>query len=145
DGAMVTWTQRGAGDSGNRVAIRASALGSFAAPEAISDCAVGVLLDGSGREHLDSAARVGLDAGGRALAVFGNGCGAGAYAARRPVGGPWAPAFAVARPAAQYAGFRILSIGVSDAGEGVVAWSAQPLDAPSFDDAVLRVTLLPAP
>ena len=143
DAAVVTWTQRAAGDSGNRVAIRASATVEFTAPEAISACATGVQPDGSGREHLDSAARAGLDRSGRALAIFGNGCGNGLGAAWRSAGAPRAP-FQLAPATSRHNAFKIVSMGVSDAGEGVVAWSVAPPDPPSLDDAALRVAVLPA-
>ena len=145
DAAIVSWTQRSRGDAGNRIAVRQAAGGHFAAPEAISRCAPGVSAGGSGRDNLDTAAHAALDAAGRAVAIFTDGCGGGVAGARRPPGGPWQPPFGVAPPPTTNAAVRLLAAGVSDAGEAVAAWWNQLRDAPGFDDAALDATVLPAP
>jgi len=144
DAAIVSWTQRAAGDDGNRVAIRAARGARFAPAEEISPCASGAQPNGSGRDHLDSAAHAALDGSGRAVAVFSGSCGYGVGAARRPAGGPWQPPFGL-QTQAETGAFRILSVGVSDAGEAVTAWWKQGPDAAGFDDAQLNVAVLPTP
>jgi hypothetical protein len=98
DAAIVSWTRRSRGDAGNRIAVRPAAGGHFAAPEAISPCAPGVSAGGSGRDNLGTAPHSALDAAGRTIAIFANGCGGGVGAARRPAGGLWQPAFGVTPP-----------------------------------------------
>jgi len=144
DAAIVSWTQRVRGDAGNRVAIRAAGGARFARAEEISPCAAGAQPNGSGRDHLDSAAHAALDGNGRAVAVFGGTCDDGVGAARRPAGGPWQPPFGL-QTQAEIGALRILSVGVSDAGEAVAAWWKQAPDPPGFDDAQLNVSVLPAP
>ena len=138
DAAIVAWHRAPRGSSvwdafaTGEVAIRAAADGGFGPPDVIAP-------------EIETASELGLtglalDAGGRALAGYGD------VIRRRAATGPWGPAIAL-RHRADYsdpewppAGDE-LSVGVSDAGEGVAVWD---LEGPDGGTDSMRAAVIPA-
>jgi hypothetical protein len=140
--AIVSWVQIGPGaDSGDRVALRDAGRVAFGAPEPIGACAQATWQSGSGRGHLDTAARVALDQRGAAIATLRDTCDAniGVSATRRPVGGVWLPPIGLGMPGARDEQ-QLASLAADDAGEGVATWLALP-GKRSFETGALRVSV----
>ncbi len=140
--AIVSWVQTGPGaDHGDRVALRHAGRVAFGSPEPIGACAQVTWQSGSGRGHLDTAARVALDQRGAAIATLRNTCdpNIAVSATRRAVGGVWLPltglGIAGARDEQQLA-----SLAANDVGEGVATWLALQGER-SFEIGALRVSV----
>jgi len=139
DGAIVAWHRAPRGSSvwdafaTGEVAIRAAAEGGFGPPDIVAP-------------EIEMASELGLtglalDARGRALAGYDD------VVRRRPATGPWGPAIAL-RHRADFSdpewppGGDEMSVGSSDAGEGVAVWDLEGADGGT--DAI-RAAVIPVP
>jgi hypothetical protein len=140
--AIVSWVQTGPGaDSGDRVALRRAGRSAFGAPEPIGACAQATWQSGSGRGHLDTAARVALDQRAAAIATLRDTCdpNIAVSATRRPVGGAWLPPIGLGMAGARDEQ-QLASLAADDAGEGIATWLALP-GKRSFEIGALRVSV----
>ncbi len=120
------------------------------APEPIGACAQVTWQSGSGRGHLDTAARVALGQRGAARVALGQRGAAiatlrdtcdpnnGVSATRRPVGGAWLPPIGLGMAGARDEQ-QLASLAAADAGEGVATWLGLPGER-SFETGALRVS-----